>query len=443
VQLWEILAEVLGDEPTDRSVWLATRREKDSRKLCLDVIHKYRSVELEPLPAKSPRTFRPAFMLDFYGQSQTPYDREFNFIARCMSYADQVAVVDEVGTWSAQDDPEAYLDEVMFGGFPECDNQTWALRRIIKYSALERAQLLYYIDAPQRPDEETIRATTATRAFDDLSSLVAERHGYVQSATEKSYGRELIVHDLGLWFQHMQAILDHTEKLHQNIDLYLPEWFAGPELLDWLYQQQLPPEWLDNSTLQNQKGIVDLLSLPAPSTELVQRLGANDLIDVRRADHMYEWREAFRSQAAHMTLEADLTTRVDAYRSLQDSAEQLAKAEKRFPALRFGLKGSIQAGLAVLPVAAVTHAEPATAAVEALAPTAANITYSFLRWAGSRRRGDLELDVRSSGDESVAVRAFINEPRPVDGNRGRPPNSMMRTLDGRPIAFDLFDGFLG
>lgn len=139
--------------------------------LALDVLERYRSGYLDPVPAKTPSTFRPAFLLDYYGESDTPYDREFAFVARSLSYADQVAVVDEVARWAAQKDPEEHLNEMYFGGFPECGNLPWALRRIARYAELERAQLLYYVEPPIFPNEDDVREGVATKAAKDRTWL--------------------------------------------------------------------------------------------------------------------------------------------------------------------------------------------------------------------------------------------------------------------------------
>lgn len=81
--LWEILADVLGAEPTDHNIWLATRRGRSGKELALELLERYRPVDPDPLPAKTPTTFRPAFLLDYHGRSETPYDREFTFVGNC------------------------------------------------------------------------------------------------------------------------------------------------------------------------------------------------------------------------------------------------------------------------------------------------------------------------------------------------------------------------
>lgn len=82
--LVELLAEVLGAPATDRNIWLATRSGRSASNIAVDLLDLYKSAELEPLPAKSPEMFRPAFLTDYVGRSTTPYDREFAFVSRSL-----------------------------------------------------------------------------------------------------------------------------------------------------------------------------------------------------------------------------------------------------------------------------------------------------------------------------------------------------------------------
>lgn len=437
--LSELLADVLGDEPTDQNIWLATRRGRSGKELALELLERYRSVELEPLPAKTPTTFRPGFLLDYYGRSETPYDREFTFVGRALSYADQVVVVDELAGWASQPDPEAHLADFDFGGFPECGNLVWALRRIGKYAALEDAQLLYYIDAPDQPDEEAIRAEIAVPAASELAPLVAERLGWVLGLGDSPFEQHTVAFELGLWFTQLYTIFDHTDRYEQNIDLYLPEWFAGPELLNWLYRHETPPEWMTSGTLHNQQAVVQLLDLPAPSADLLQQLSSDQLLAVREADHMSEWRTALRDGLGHLRSEPDLATRLEVHENLQRHADRLRNTARLTPVLREGLSDAVQAGLAVAPVAAVTHQAPLIAAIEATSPISAALIRSFFGWLLGGVPEDGTGDVRDLIAESASLRTFLNEPATAQlGAPRRPPTSWIRTMDGRPVALDLF-----
>lgn len=436
----ELLADALGAEPTDRNIWLATRRDRSGMSLALDILERYRSTTLEPVPAKTPSTFRPAFLLDYYGASDTPYDREFAFVARSLSYADQVAVVDEVAGWAAQTDPEAHLAEMYFGGFPECGNLPWALRRIGRYAELERAQLLYYVEPPAFRDEDVLRESLATKAAPDLSSLVAERRGWIPTVADSPLGRGMVVDELAYWFQQLHAVLDHADSYHQSIDLYLPDWFAGPELLEWLYRSASPPEWVTPTGLRDQQAVSQLLDLPAPSADIVQRLSVTEILAVRRTDHMSRWRSRFRDEIELLAASTDLATRMEVQASIADHARQLQKTERLSSALTDGLRDSIQAGIAVAPVAAFTHQNVLATALEAASPAVVGVASSMFRWLMGRSPEDGSGDVRDRSTEAFALRTFLNEPLPRTGAGRRAPNSSMRTMDGRAVAFDPFGG---
>ncbi|PRB10858.1 hypothetical protein [Microbacterium sp. MYb62] len=436
----ELLADSLGAEPTDRNIWLATRRDRSGMTLALDMIERYRSSDtLEPVPSKTPSTFRPAFLLDYYGESDTPYDREFAFVARSLSYADQVAVVDEIAGWAAQPDPEAYLAEMYFGGFPECGHLPWALRRIGRYAELERAQLLYYVEPPTFRDENAIREGVATDAAPDLSFLVEERRGWIPTVKDTPRGRGMVVDELAFWFQQLHAVLDHSDHYHQSIDLYLPDWFAGPQLLEWLYRSSTPPEWVTAQGLKDQQAVSQLLDLPAPSAEIVQQLSVAEILAVRDADHMSQWRNHFRTEIGHLAASSDLATRMEVQANIADHVQQLQKTERLTSALRGGLRDSIQAGIAVAPVAAFTHQNLLATTLEAASPAVVGVASSMLRWLMGRSPEDGNGEVRNRVAETVALRTYLNEPLPPGGRR-RTPNSSMRTMDGRAVAFDPFGG---
>jgi hypothetical protein len=439
----ELLAEVLGDEPTDRNLWLATRNGRKGRDLALELLARYNGADLEPLPAKTTTTFRPAFLTDYHGRSWTPYDREFAFVARALNYADQVVVVDEVGTWAASPDPEEHLDSVMLGGFLECDNVTWSLRRIARYAALEHQHLLYYVDAPRREADRSDARGAAELAAAELQPLVEERMGWASSVVGPGNRLGLVADELELWFDQLHTVLAHVERSHQHVDLYLPEWFAGPALLDWTYRAAIPPDWMSSDALKDQRAVSQLLNLPSPTSRLIDRLSSDELLAVREADHMAQWRHSARDGLGRLAQEADLITRVEIYEDLQRHAEQLRRSERQRPTFGEGFTEAIQAGVAVAPIAALAGQNPLVSVLESAAPAVANLARSLVAWMFA---ADLttENEVRDHEAEANSMRIFLSVPTSSgDPNAQRPPTSWMRTLDGRPMAFDLFDIFPG
>lgn len=392
------------------------------------------------MPAKTSTTFRPAFLLDYHGDSHTPYDREFTFVGRSLGYADQVAVVDDLARWDKMNDPQKFIDESFWGGFPECNDLLWTIRRIGKYAALEEAQLLYYVQPPERTGNSKFQPQLTEDAVSELTPLVAERLGWVDWIENTPLARSQAAQELDFWFNQLAQVLEYTELFHQNIDLYLPDWFAGPQLLDWLYKNSFPPSWIQAEKLRDQQSVTQLLNLPAPSMNIVNHLSANELLRVREADQMIKWRDVFKESLSQLSRETDLASRLEINNELQVQAKELTEVQRLTSILQEGLSGSVQAGFAVAPTAVVTHKDPLSAAVEASAPLAVSIVSSFIRWLFSEDSKNSNNEVRDKDAEACSLKMFLNEPIASPNKRRVAPTSWMRTLDGKPIAFDPFEG---
>lgn len=444
ITLKDLLAEALGDEPTDRNLWKATKNSASSTDLALNFIERYREVEpdLIPIPIKGPDTLRPAFLVDYSGREVTPYDREFAFIAKSLSYSDQVAVVDEIGSWARADDPGKVLHEKALGGFPDCTNIMWALRRIALYGPLEEAGLLFYVDKPDRASQEDVQSLLNEDSTDELFSLVADRMGYEKRRLNSFHSRGVIASDLAMWLTQFLTVMSHVDKLNHHVDLYLPEWFAGPQLLDWTYRNTMPPGWLSSETLRTTQVVNQLITLPAPSAEALQSLSVKELLDIRSSDQLSSWRENFEDELRLLDADPSLLANIEFRESLTERASQLCN-KRSHPNFARVMTEAIQTGLVVAPVAGLVGQDIAGAVAVGTAPILARLGSLFGSWVFGERYGSDGYLVRDRAAETQALRLFLNEP--VAGSHPtsqRPPTSFLTTSDGAPLALDIFEDWV-
>lgn len=440
--LAELLADALGASPTERNLWLAMRSGRSAAELALDLLDRYTSAQLEPLPCKSPGMFRPAFLTDYVGRSTTPYDREFAFVARSLCYADEVAVVDKVAIWAAQDDPERYLHDHQQWGFPDADDVTWSLRRIARYGELEATALLRYVEGPVYPRPSRVHESLDDSTVRSLAPLVADRHGWVGETTPFRLDR--VREELALWFSELKAVLGRVAGCPEHLDLYLPQWFAGPDLLNWTYRRTEPPEWLNSTELRGTEALTQLITLPAPSAAAVRSLTMTEIHAIRGTDQLSEWRELLNTELQRVTEDHSLATTVEFREHLEAHARGLRQGMRQSRQFSESLADVIQTGIAVAPAAMLTGQDPVGATAVAIAPLIKGLITNLFSWLRSRSPASADSYVVDHEAQGSAVQLFLNELPAGDPDFSqRPPASWMQTLDGRPRAFDLFDEFFG
>lgn len=441
--LVELLADVLGAEPTDRNLWLAARSGRSAADMALDLLDRYTSAELEPLPRKSADMFRPAFLTDYVGRSTTPYDREFAFVARSLCYADEVAVIDEVAFWAAQDDPDSYLHDRQLWGFPDADDLTWSLRRIARYGELETAGLLRYVEGPRYPDPNTVRGDLDDATVRSLAPLVVERHGWVGDV-RSPFRLSQVSEELTLWFGELGAVLGRVAACPEHLDVYLPQWFAGPDLLNWVYRKSEPPTWLNAAELRGMEALTHLFTLPAPSAAAVRRLTMTDVREIRNADQLSHWRELLGKELRSIAGDHSLAATVEFREHLESHARVLRQGTQQSRHFSESLSDVIQTGIAVAPAALLTRQDPIGATAVAVAPLVRGLVRSLFGWLIRKSPTSADAYVVDHDAQDSALRLFLNELPAGDPDFSqRPPTSWMRTLDGRPRAFDIFDEFFG
>jgi len=430
--LIDVLRSVLGEEPSDRALWTATRGKGASARLAQRVLDAYKSDSVDPVPAKDRDHFRPAFLSDYSGRSSTPYDREFVFVERALCYADSVAVEDDLARWeSLAATDEGTLAFEWSSGFADCDNSTWTLRRIAKYGWLEEAGLLYYVDPPTRKDVADIRSGVEEDAIEELAELVMER---------KQYTREISVHpsvlagDLTMWLREFYALLEHCNNLENNIDLYLPSWFAGPELLNWWLMRSLA--WTEQTTalVMDHSSLTDLIVLPAVPDMSIHDLDRSTVLRMRDGLGLNRWREDFREALAELHNGEDVTARASFRRKLHEAKGRLERDVASDKRLGPRLSGTVTAGLASGSVAAVTGQDVLATTLIGAAPAGVAVMQELYRWLTA---------VSHSNVTEPVYRLFM------DGNQRHSsgavdmrsaPSIMGLDSRGRPFHHDLFEG---
>lgn len=429
--LADLLANTLGAEPTDRNLWLATQEKNSAIRIAGDLLAQYQQSDAIFTPAKQMGEFRPAFLTDYHGRSVTPYDREFSFVARALCYADSVAVIDPIHAWDLAEDPEEIFLNLQLEGYPHCNDLLWTFRRLGRYAQLERAGLLHYVHPPARPvGNLEIDDHTAS----SLADVVAKHQGWATASKTAMLPR--IKQELSLWMTEFQVIMDYVSENSDVVDPYLPQWFAGPDLLEWTFTQAPRPEWLQHPQARDHGSLTRLFSLPAPAGSVAEALSAGEILDIRRADLLEKWRETFSQELRVLHQEPSLE-QVDRFTAAtQSSANRLCRSIDHTPKLSAALKDVAHTGMTVTPAAMLTGQGPLSATATALAPLLPPLAGATWRWLRGPS-GSSTHDAFEPADKDQALKLFMSTPHDAaGGNNQQPPTSWMRTLDGRPIAFD-------
>ncbi len=430
----EILAEALEANPTDENIWRATRRGSDSTKLAERLLTLYLEADLDPIPGKAPHHFRPAYLSDFTGNSETPYDREFRFVTRSLCYADSVAVEDELLGWAQayEADPDRLRLEWALG-FSDCNNALWTARRIARYQELEQHGLLYYVAPPRYRSTEEILGSLDWESVAPLADLVATRNGYTPEVAEKP---NVILPHLAVWFRELHGLLEHVSLLKDNIDLYLPSWFAGPELLNWWYQTggALEPEL--QSMLHHHQSLVQLLSLPTFSEQASLTLPFSEIVTIRQDDAFQLWRSDLADALKALGDNPDIFSSAEYRKMLEDRVTSLSERLRAQHALRPKLGQTIVTGISTATAASLLAQNVFVNAAINTAPVVALLFPSLARWLLSEPQREDTIAAAQSH-----YRLFM------DGNtRGpsgmlvydRPPSHFMVDGRGRPLYWDLW-----
>lgn len=439
----EILAEALNDEPSEHAILNACSTHKGTVAFGTRWLDAYRSSELEPVPLKSASEFRPAFLVDYEGRQPTPYSRELDFVQRSLLYAYSVAVIDELQYWSSRSIDDLQVHWGM--GYPQYNNLAASALRVLYYGELEKLGLLYYVDYPQYPDRGKIAKQLSSEDISDLVPIVFERCGYVfKEAALPSF----LKRDLSLWFQQLQCILQHEAIESGYVDPFLPNWFARPELLDWVAKQS--KSWLSNDTLANSYYLNELLHLPAPSAEAMHRFTPRDMADFRDHELFGVWREDLQKglkilatkpatvlEAADCVKESQdyLSDRHDRLRRKIDQSIPLKSALRSAFTTGIGISiGATAISAALSPSDAVSHIVSSTVTGITM-PLACELGKALIRRLAGSRPDEKTLSCHYHLFVDGSLTGWTGE-KYFD----KPPSNFMTDVhSGRPLAFDLFD----
>ena len=431
----ELLENVLEDEATDLSIWKATRGRDASTKLAEDLLAAYASAlalnQLEPIPEKAPEQFRPAYLSDYQGNATTPYDREFRFVEKALFYADSVAVEDELLVWQQHaENPRSSLRVHWQSGSPECDNATWLARRIARYGELERRGLLYYVDPPTRRSRDEVAAAIDWRAANELIPLVGSRKGYVEPFRSDPM---VIRPDLTIWLGELLALLDHTKTFTGYVDLHLPSWCAGPELLDWWWRHETSSVSLERDALLQQQSLTRLLSLPALSNSGGRELSVRQQLALREADAFQVWRDDLDAALAMVVDSPSVFDTADFNRRLDDHVQHLSARVRQTKTLRDTFTETLVTGVAAGGAGAALGQPVLATIATAVAPFLVQSVPQLSRWLTAGRQ--------ASAMEGCYRLIMDGNDRTVTGALAydSPPSNYMFDWRGRPMHGSLLN----
>ncbi|MCF2587745.1 hypothetical protein [Brevibacterium sp. UCMA 11752] len=449
MKLVDMLAQAMGAEPTIKNLWLSTQTRSDETRIAHNIISIYQQQGPDSIPEKYSYEFRPAFLADYIAQHFEPYQNEKQFISRSLSYADQVVVPDELSKISTSSDPDKSLSESRLSSSFGVNSFVWALRRIIDYSELEQKQLLYYhaVDAPLEPRSNFSRI--AHEAYDELYPIVEKRYGYVHNAAGE-YSRHNIEQDLSMWFQMLNRILTQTASNPTTMDLYLPDWIAGPDLVEWIAKSRsswLPntlklPEALDSETIREQGALRNMVSLPTYAKELIDTMQPSDLLKIRERDKMTEWRNTVRGDLTLLSTDLDIADRLDLINRIRNRTSEIRNDNKsKFQGIGSELKGVIFAGITSAPLSAMLGLDLASTVATATAPPLALYLHQISNKVLGRNQATDPPSARDREAEAASLNMFLSDPfdPPANGNR-KSPTSFLTTTDGLPFDFDPLGG---
>lgn len=328
-------------------------------------------------------------------------------------------------------------------GFPDADDLTWSLRRIARYGDLEAAGLLRYVAGPIYPSQDRVRDSLDNATVRSLAPLVAKRHGWVGDF-DSPFRLGQVREELTLWFSELGAVLDRVAASPEHLDVYLPQWFAGPDLLDWAYRESEPPKWLGVPEIRGVETLTQLFTLPAPSAAVVHRLAMTNVLEIRSSDQLSQWRELFSRELRSVAGDHSLAATIEFREHLESHAHTLRRGVRQSRHFSESLSDVIQTGIAVAPAAMLTSQDPISTSAVALAPMIKGLVSSLFDWLIGKSPSPPDVYVVDHAAQDSALRLFLNELPAGDPEFSqRPPTSWMRTLDGRPRAFDLFDETFG
>lgn len=414
--LADILAAALEAEPTEVNVWRATRRDQ-SRRFGHRLLDAYVSSELEPVPAKEEGEFRPAFLSTL---AMTGNDIESNFVAKALLCSHSVAVPDDLLTW------ERLVESGPKGDFYVAESAVSVARKIARYADLERSGLLHYVSPlplgmPQATDLDWADVRSA-------SNLVVDRVGIHQDFADSE---SALMPYLQQWLGELRAVVSHVNSMDGWIDLYLPDWFSGPELLEWVLEHQLDSPPVAPADILNHRSLTKLLRLP--TLDARANIEVALLLDIRDEAGFAEWRDSLRSLLRSVPPRPTLGDSLELVEEVEQQASVLESRVRSRSESRPALNGSLVAGVTLAGTELLTEMSTPEAIATAATAGLSTVVVEVVNWfRGSRQKGT-----------STPYRLFVDaNSRGADGRITTPTASifMYSSATGRPVADFLRGG---
>lgn len=428
--LYEILCSIAGEEIDEWGLWRLAK-DRTTTEILEEVLAVYHDATLEPMESKSAARLRPAFLADYAGRSRSPYDREFNFVARSALYSDAVVVRDELYELVDGAHATERRDDLTLGHTSGVSDALWALRRIIRYAPLETSGILRYAPMPDSYHAGQPPADVPAEMVRDLRNVVIDRCDFHSEVPDSA-----IKEQLNVWARQFHTVVDYCATYRDYVDLYLPQWFCGPELMEWFCREDAPA-WLGLEQLRQQRVLTQLVDMPAPIGSIFDTGAAAHLPAIREDDQMAGWREEVTAMLETLPDDPGLLEREELRREFAARANARKRSIRERNSLREFATDVIGQGLSVGPAALATGQEPLGAVATSVASLLPDLVRPLAAWL-TRPNPSAEEIVLDPTAQATGLRAYFAE-LPATENDGQqsPPTSWMVSR-GRLMAFDLF-----
>ncbi|MEI3849065.1 MULTISPECIES: hypothetical protein [unclassified Microbacterium] len=420
----DVLEDALGDTATEVSVWRATRG-RNAQQLGVRLLDSYERLDLVAVPPLAEGERRPAY-LSTVGFPEG--DPEQDFIWRTLIYADSCAVPDDLALWRevARDGRSSDL------GFMQGTRTRDLARKILRNAELERAGLVHYVqplsslrkvDSEARDDLDVIadgdHGSYTWQQVRAIAPLAAEWAGIAPRFADQE---RAVMPYLSLWLDELRDLFAYVAMLDGAVDIALPDWMPGPELLDWMLGSTRWGRGVDLADASEAAVLSTLLRLPNLAGAELRGLTSRDLIGMRQEPGFSTYRADLRRVLVSLPLAPNRREAFDAVQEMQARRDELERRVSRRSDTLRPLTDATATGVLIGAAAGMLSQQ-------VLPAVALGVIPYLIPLAGAVRAG-------RHRERTSPYTVFLNAAS-VDG-RGRPRSrvdpSMRDAITGRPIV---------
>lgn len=189
-----------------------------------------------------------------------------------------------------------------------------------------------------------------------------------------------LVPDLAYWFREYGALVEYCSLHKDYVDLYLPSWFAGPEILEWHIKQTAI--WAAGTTemVISHDALTKLIVLPAVPEVRATLLGKTTLLKMREGAELSRWRTDFQEALTELEGEDNGLSRARFRNRIDDARKRLVRDVSNDRKLSDEFTGTVSAGVASgITAAALGQGVLATALIGA-APAGVSLAKALIKW---------------------------------------------------------------